>query len=113
MHVLYVRRNDVSCPIMIEIEMTYLIVPITVPVLEIFFLCIGERAHMQEKIVAVRGAVIEAGFVCGGSDLYARFERDIEAEIASEHEGAVVIGVVAHIEVGDRRLGRSGFERRM
>ena len=34
----------------------------------------------------------------------------IEAEVGREHEGPVVIGVIAEVIVSDRRLRRGGYE---
>ena len=69
---------------------------------------------MQVKLIGVGGSPIEGG-PCLGRQLWIllRHEENIEAEVGVEHEGAAVVSVVAHEEVGHGRLGRSGFQRGM
>src|SRR5712664_3991010 len=105
MHVFHVRGNVAGFPVLIVVSVNDLIVPIRIGVPEVQLLSIGEGAHMQVKIIAIGGAVIEAWFVSGRGDFRARLEKGVEAKIGGEHEGAVVISIVAHVKVSNWSLG--------
>ncbi len=75
---------------------------------------VGQRQALQEEVVAVGGAVVEFGARLRRRRRVRRFgEGGVEIEVRGQHEGAAVVGVVAHVQVGDRRLRRGGLDRRV
>ena len=88
-------------------------VPERLLVLEVLFVGVGERAHLQVEIVAVGRAELEGRGGLGqvGLVVFAGAEAHVEVEAVGEHEGAVVIGVVAHVVIGDGGLRGDGDER--
>jgi hypothetical protein len=83
-------------------------------VLEILLVGVGERAHAQIEIVAIRRAEVERAAAGGGAGSPSRLRNPmIEAEAVRQHERAVVIDIVAHVVIGDGRLRRDRHQRRM
>lgn len=80
--------------------------PVGVRVFEVFFVGVTEPAHAEVEIVAVGGFELEGGEAAGGV-AFAFDEALVEAEVGGEDEGAVVIGVVAEVVVGDGSLGEA------
>ena len=69
---------------------------------------------LEEILVAIARAVVEVlRMPRARRGVLLRLEEGIEAEVRGEHEGTAVVGVVAHVEIGDRRLRRGGTDRRM
>ena len=109
-YVFQVHGDVAGFPEVVVIDVIDLIVPVAFFLMKKFF-GVRKRAHLEVVLVTIGGAVVEARaagrrWADGG----ARREVGVEAEVGGEHEGAVVIGVVTHKEVGDWSLRRGGFE---
>ena len=74
---------------------------------------VGQRPHAQEKIVAVRRLEVEGLGVFMQRVFGPLREVMEEPEVLRQEKRAVVIEVVPHEPIRDRRLGRRGFQRRM
>src|SRR3954463_16818228 len=73
---------------------------------------VGERAHAEKKIVTVRRfEIVPLGVFMEGI-IGALGEHVEEAEILGKKKRAIVMDVIAHEPIGNRRLRRSSFERR-
>ena len=82
--------------------------------LEVLLVGIGERTHLQVEIVAVGSAVLK--WKRKGRRRRVAFtlvKAHIKAEAVGQHEGAIVIDVVAQVIIGHGRLRRHGHQRGM
>ena len=83
-------------------------------VLEVFLVGVGQRSEIQVELVAVRRAGVERRHHRRPfRTALARPEALVETEAMGQHERAVVIGVVAQVVIGHRRLRGHRHQRRM
>ena len=81
--------------------------------LQILLVGIGQRPHLQEKIVSVRGAVIEARRPFGGQLRTRHPEGGEKSEGQGKVKGAVMVKIVTDEPFADRGLGRYCLQGRM
>src|SRR5579863_2051925 len=94
--------------------MLRLIIPKKIAVLEVKLFGVRERSYLQIEVVAVVGAVIEAVVISGRVlQTRTRLKENVETEIGSQHERSIVVCIVSNIEVSDRSLRRTSFQRGM
>ena len=76
---------------------------------EVLFVGVGQRPHAEVKLIAVGRAEIEGdgGWRRRGRLALALPKSLIEVEAMRQHEGAVVIAVVAQVIIGDGGLRRN------
>ena len=113
-------RQDVALlPKLVVVRMPHHLVPkrdVCAELLAVNVVGVGERSHLEKILVAVLRAVLE-GFEVRGLGRHGHGSRLPEARVEIEgvrqEERPVVMKVVAYEPVADRRLRRSGFDRRM
>ena len=88
-------------------------IPQRLLVLEILFVGVGEAAEFEIEIVTVgraelkgRGRLRQLGIAA-----FAGTEAHVEVEAVGQHERAVVVGIVAHVVIGDGSLRRHRDQR--
>src|SRR5262249_10168531 len=82
--------------------------------LEILLVSVGEGSHLEEEVVAIHRFVIEGQILRLLDRQWPRLsEARHKVENVRQKERAVMVPVVAHEPVADRRLRRRGLERWM
>src|ERR1039457_5862826 len=88
--------------------------PVGIGVLQILFVAVRERTHLEVKIVSVGCFKIERYGALRPLRIYSsRLEAGVEAEIGRQIECAIVKGIVTVSNVAHGGLRRHGFQRRM
>ena len=103
-HVLEMRPDVPRLPPGVVGGMLKKLVPDGCGTLEILAVRVGQRAHAQEELVTVLGAVEKVLHLLVQRIPQLLIHPVEEAKVLSEEEGAVVMDVVAHEPVRNRRL---------
>ena len=103
--------NAARFPKVIVSGIVGVLTPINTLIFEVFFVGVGQRSHAEKEIIAILGAKLKRDPERGrGRFALALDEAMIEAEVRREHEGPIVIRVIAEVIVSDGRLRRGGHQ---
>ena len=113
--VFHVARKIARLPVAIVGGVADLVAPEEVLALEIEFVGVGQRPHLEEEVIEHHESPQSEQLPSprGKTGLGPGFEEVIDAEIGLQHECAAMIGIVAHEQIGHGRFRRSRFERRV
>ena len=103
-HVLQVRRNVALLPVIVQVGVRYLLNKIGALLGLQALRDVAQRAQLQEVVVSAGVAELEFIDFGFGGGVGLRREEGIEAVIGRQHERAVVVRVVVHVQVYHRRL---------
>src|SRR3954468_4266313 len=99
------RREIAGFPVVVESSVKHLIVEQPVGTFELIAIKTRSRKILEKKIISIWCAVFKRNVDLRGKPRIAEgLESGVETEVRSEHERTAVIAIVAHIEVGHRRL---------
>src|SRR5215831_13625672 len=94
--------------------MSHYLVPMRDLAFQVFLVRVRQRTELEEEFVAVGRFMVEAQIAELLRRLRSRFaEVGDEVEAMRQLERAVVMPVIADEPIADRRLRRTGFQRRM